>query len=90
MAYCPNCGREGNNFCPFCGAKVYIEPKTPKETSAASPNIFFIILSALCFIAGLILFAVCCKKTEGRIYLNCAGVSALIYVIVFTALTVFL
>ncbi|HEY8418838.1 MAG TPA: hypothetical protein VIL03_00135 [Clostridia bacterium] len=90
MAYCPNCGREGNSFCSFCGAQLYIEPELPKESSAAKPNLFYIILSALCFIAGLIVFAIYCAQPEGKVYIKYAGLSALVYIIAFSALIIFL
>ncbi|HEY8444220.1 MAG TPA: hypothetical protein VIL24_05425 [Clostridia bacterium] len=89
MAYCPNCGREGNNFCSYCGAKLYEEAPASKESALSSPNIFLIVLSALCFIIGLVIYGFFCGKPEGKVYLKYACVSALVYIAVFTALIAF-
>ncbi|HEY8423544.1 MAG TPA: hypothetical protein VIL23_02150 [Clostridia bacterium] len=79
MAYCPNCGREGDKFCSFCGSKLFEESNKEVPAKYPKPKIAFIVLSLLFFAAGVILYGIYCSRPEGKVYLRYAGVSALIY-----------
>ena len=82
MAYCPNCGREGNNFCSFCGSALIFESQdTPiRQDIAQKPNVFLAILCLLCFVAGIIIFIAHIRKPVSAVYLKYSGISALIYI----------
>lgn len=82
MAYCPNCGREGNSFCSFCGTTLILENQDPptKQEIIQKPKIILIALSLLCFIAGLIIYVALRDKPESAIYLKYSGISALTYI----------
>mgnify|MGYP001951725301 CR=1 FL=1 len=83
MAYCPNCGREGLNFCSICGTALFSKKQDIiKEDIIQKPKIFLIVLSLLSFVAGLIIFAIFCDKPISKIYLKYTGISALIYIAV--------
>jgi uncharacterized membrane protein YvbJ len=80
MEYCPNCGRSGTNFCSFCGLKLYSKPEVQAEKALNNKaNIWLIILSALIFFAGLIIYLALHHKPESVKYLKAAQISASAY-----------